>query len=134
MDERTSKKSIRKYYWISFSLNWLPLGILLFTFGGLEGEAQLGYFFGIIWGLVCTIFYGFYLLIPEFKKKWEKIGGLLFPTLLLSLGIFQMKYLAILVATNLVLNLIFVWHFINIENKKNNEQQNKMGRPRRRRR
>lgn len=72
----------------------------------------MGYIIIGIWGLICLLIYGFYFAIPDFYRNWEKVGGLLFPGILLSFGLFEFPDLLYLVVFNLSINGFFIWHFV----------------------
>jgi hypothetical protein len=108
--QRKQKKYIKNYYVISLFVNLLPLLIMVIKIGKVEGEAQLGYIAFGIWGIICAIIYTIYFAIPEFKNNWEKIGGLIFPTLILSLGLIKFQLLLILIILNLIMNGFFIFH------------------------
>ncbi|WP_299149251.1 hypothetical protein [uncultured Dokdonia sp.] len=114
---------IKKYYWIAISINWLP-SLFILALGELQGEGQLAYIVFIGWGLLCTIIYGFYLLIPEFKKNWEKVASFLFPTVFFMIGFFLINLFEAVIlplSINLAINLIFILHF-NKKTKNLNKQ------------
>jgi hypothetical protein len=108
--KKTEKKYVRNYYGIALVLNLiLPTLLAILIIGNKTGEVQLGYIFILVWGFICALVYSIYFAIPKFEK-WEKIIGLLLPTLLLSVVLIKSWNLIIVILMNLVMNGIFIWH------------------------
>ncbi|WP_299261869.1 hypothetical protein [uncultured Aquimarina sp.] len=110
--KKTQKKHIKIYYGITLLLNFIaPTIVAISVIGDQEGEIQMGYIIVGLWGFICAILYGFYFAIPEFNKNWEKIAGLIFPSIILSLLLFEFPDFTIAVILNLIMTGIFVWQF-----------------------
>jgi len=88
----------------------LPIIAVMSVIGKSHGDAQMGYIIVGIWGIICSIVYAIYFVIPEFNKNWEKIVGLLLPTIILSLILLQESSFGIVILLNLIMNGFFIWH------------------------
>ena len=110
MMKKEQKKYVRNYFGIAVFANLIPILIMMLKIGKVQGDAQLGYIIFGAWSLICTIVYGFYFVIPEFSRNWEKIIGLLFPTIILSLALFEFPIFSIVIGLNLIMNGLFAWH------------------------
>ena len=107
----TQKKYVKNYYGISLLMNFvLPIFVVMSIIGKSHGDAQMGYVIVGIWGIICSIIYTIYFAIPEFNKNWEKIVGLLLPTIILSLALFQEPNFILVILLNLIMNGFFIWH------------------------
>ncbi len=107
---KEQKKYLRNYYGIAILANIIPLLIMMIKIGKVQGETQLGYLIFGGWSIICMILYGFYFAIPEFNRDWEKIVGLLIPTIILSLTLFKFPLFSIVVGLNFIMNGLFAWH------------------------
>jgi len=108
--KKKQKKYIRNYYGIAILANIIPILIMIIKIGAVQGESQLGYLIFGGWSIICAIVYGFYFAIPEFNREWEKIIGLLIPTIILSLALFKFPLFSIVVGLNFIMNGLFAWH------------------------
>ncbi len=109
--KKIQKKYVRNYYAIAILINVvLPVLSMIYVIGNRKGEAQMGYFIIGIWGLICIFVYSIYFAIPDFNKNWEKVAGLLFPTILLSLALIKYWNFALVILLNLIMNGFFIWH------------------------
>jgi chromate transport protein ChrA len=88
----------------------IPFFVVMSIVGKSHGDAQMGYIIVGVWGIICSIVYTFYFAIPEFNKNWEKIVGLLLPTIILSLILFQESNFGLIIILNFVMNVFFIWH------------------------
>ena len=109
--KKEQKKYVRNYFGIAILVNViLPILSVIIIIGKKTGEVQLGYVFVGVWGIICTILYAIYFAIPKFNENWEKIVGLLLPSIILSLGLIESLYFIIVVLINLIMSGIFIWH------------------------
>ncbi|MFD2561859.1 hypothetical protein [Aquimarina rubra] len=108
---KKQKKYIRNYYGIALTINLIPIVIMLSRIGNVHGEAQMGFIIFGVWTLICALVYGFYFAIPEFNRNWEKIVGLMFPSIILSLILFEFPEFKIAIIINLILNGILILHW-----------------------
>ncbi|WP_397447776.1 hypothetical protein [Polaribacter sp. R77954] len=105
------KLYVRNYFGIAILVNViLPILSAIIIIGKKTGEVQLGYVFVGVWGIICTLLYAIYFAIHKFNENWEKIVGILLPSIILSLGIIESWYFIIIVLINLIMNGIFIWH------------------------
>ena len=91
----------------------LPLVLALLFIGTASGEIQLTYVVILIWALLNIFAYSLYFIIPDLIKKWEKILTFILPSILMSLLIINIQVFIFPLLINLVLNLIFIYHFTN---------------------
>ncbi|WP_299212640.1 hypothetical protein [uncultured Aquimarina sp.] len=108
---KKGKKYVRNYYGIALITNLIPIVIMLSRVGNIHGEAQMGFIIFGGWVLICALVYAFYFAIPEFNRNWEKIVGLVFPSIILSLILFKFPEFKIAITINLILNGIFILHW-----------------------
>ncbi len=108
--KKEQKKYVRNYFGIAVFANLIPFLIMIVRIGKVQGEAQLGYIIFGSWILICTLVYGVYFAIPEFTRNWEKIIGLFFPSLILSLALLKFPIFSIVIGLNVIMNGIFAWH------------------------
>ena len=100
------------YFVISIFINFFSS---LFTFmnetsmshGGQQAILEI---FGF-WMMICIAVYTIYFIIPEFNKNWEKIAGLVLPSIILSLVLTIEPSFIYLICINIILNVVFIWHF-----------------------
>jgi chromate transport protein ChrA len=110
MTKKEQKKYVLNYFGIAVLANLIPILIMIIRIGKVKGDAQLGYIIFGAWSLICAIVYAFYFAIPEFSRNWEKIVGLIFPTIILSLALFEFPIFSIVIVLNLIMNGLFAWH------------------------
>ena len=109
--KKIQKKYVRYYYGITLLINCvLPALTVISVIGKTDGDANMGYVLVGIWALISALVYAFYFAIPEFNKDWEKIAGLLFSTILLSLILIEYWVFSIVILLNLIMNGFFIWH------------------------
>lgn len=112
MEISQQKKLIKRFYLIALVVNIvLPLILSFVIVGGEKGEIKLLYIAALVWAVLNALIYCLYFVIPEFKQKWEKIAGLLFPSLIIFLLVlFQYINFYLLLFTLIVnLGFILVW-------------------------
>lgn len=110
--KNSQKKHIKFYYGISVFMNFIiPMFVIMSAMGRVHGERQLGLFLIGVWGIFCALVYALYFTVPEFNKNWEKIAGLVLPSIILSLILFVEETLIYVVFINFILNGLFIWHF-----------------------
>lgn len=115
------KKHIKFYFGISIFINFVSSFITMMqTYSNIHGggfEALFEIF--VFCTIICSAVYSIYFTIPEFNKNWEKIAGLVLPSLVLSLVLLVEETFIYVVFVNLILNLLFIWHFTNTSKKNN---------------